>query len=168
MAMETSPRAGGSPSHERGFTLVELVATLTIAAILAAVAGPRLLTSQQFAEGGYADEIAAALRQARSVAIASDCQVQFSIDANGYSAMQHAAAGTTCATSGAWTTPVQRGDGRTLSGWPPNSANVASPQTLVFNPDGSLFSGAAVSIVIGIAPSSHTVSVSTGGWVQRQ
>lgn len=161
MAMQASPRAGG-------FTLVELVAALTIAAILAAMAGPRLLSSssQPFAEGGYADEIAAALRQARAVAVASDCQVQFSIDASGYSAMQHAPSGTRCATGGAWSTPVLRGDGRNLAGWPPNAVNVAVARTLVFNTDGSLTSGTPVAITIGAG--SHTVSVGTGGWVQRQ
>ena len=54
--------------NSAGFTLVELVATLTIAAILAAAAGPRLFSSQPFAARGYADDVASALRQARSVA----------------------------------------------------------------------------------------------------
>jgi MSHA pilin protein MshC len=166
--METSPRARGS---DAGFTLVELIATLTIAAILAAMAGPRLLSSssQPFAEGGYADEVAAALRQARTVAVASGCEVRFTIDGNGYSAMQRAAAGSQCATTGnAWPTPVRRGDGRDLAGWPPGGANVAMARTLVFDIHGALTPSAAVSIVIGSGPSAHTVSVGAGGWVQRQ
>ena len=146
-----------------GFTLVELVATLTIAGILAAAAGPRLLSSQPFAARGYSDDVAAALRQARAVAMASGCAVRFTIDTSGYTALQHAPSGTHCAASGGWNTPVLRGDGRRLAGWPPAAANVQSASTLVFGADGAVSTG-AVSIVIG----AHVVSVDAGGWVQRQ
>jgi MSHA pilin protein MshC len=146
-----------------GFTLVELVATLTIAAILAAAAGPRLFSSQPFAARGYADDVAAALRQSRSVAMASGCAVRFTINTAGYSAVQRAASGTHCAASGAWTTPVLKGDGRQLSSWPPAAANVQSASTLIFGSDGAL-SGGGVSIAIG----PHVVAVDSGGWVQRQ
>jgi MSHA pilin protein MshC len=146
-----------------GFTLVELVATLTIAAILAAAAGPRLFSSQTFAARGYADDVAAALRQSRSVAMASGCAVRFSINTGGYAAVQRASSGTHCVASGAWTTPVLKGDGRQLSSWPPATANVQSASTVIFGSDGAL-SGGGVSIVIG----PHVVAVDSGGWVQRQ
>lgn len=146
-----------------GFTLVELVATLTIAAILAAAAGPRMFSSQPFAARGYADDIAAAMRQARAVAMASGCPVRFTVDTSGYAAAQRSAAGTHCAASGGWTTPVLRGDGRPLSGWPPSAANVQAATTLVFGSDGALAGGGA-SIVVG----PHVVGVDAGGWVQRQ
>ncbi len=57
----------------RGFTLIELIASITIIAILTAVALPRLTAVTPFAERGYADGIAASLRQSRSVALASGC-----------------------------------------------------------------------------------------------
>jgi MSHA pilin protein MshC len=146
-----------------GFTLVELVATLTIAAILAAAAGPRLLSSQPFAARGYADDIAAALRQSRAVAMASGCAVRFTINTGGYTATQRAASGTHCAGSGGWTTPVLKGDGRPLAAWPPAAANVQAASTLTFGSDGAL-SGGGASIAIG----AHVVAVDAGGWVQRQ
>lgn len=146
-----------------GFTLVELVATLTIAAILAAAAGPRLLSSQPFAARGYADDVAAALRQARAVAMASGCEVRFTIDGGGYAALQRAASGTHCSTAGAWSTPVLRGDGRELSGWPPSAANVQAGSTLVFAANGTLAGGGAA-IVIG----PHVIAVDAGGSVLRQ
>ena len=88
--------------HEecRGFTLVEVIASITIIAVLAAVALPRVTAATPFAERGYADGIAASLRLARAVAIASGCDVQFTIDAAGYRALQRAAAGTHCARRG--------------------------------------------------------------------
>jgi MSHA pilin protein MshC len=146
-----------------GFTLVELVATLTIAAILAAAAGPRLLSSQPFAARGYADDVAAALRQSRVVAMASGCTVRFNINTSGYTALQHAASGTHCASTGGWSTPVTRSDGRPLSGAPPSAANVLAASTLVFATDGTLSGGGAT---IAIGP--HVVAVDAGGWVQRQ
>lgn len=151
-------------AHRRtgGFTLVELVATLTIVGILAATAGPRLLSSQTFAARGYSDDVAAALRQARAVAMASGCPVRFLINTTGYTAMQRSSAGTHCSAAGAWSTPVLKGDGRPLAGWPPATANVLAASTLVFGSDGSLATGAA-SIVIG----PHVVAVDSGGWVQR-
>lgn len=152
------------PPRQSGFTLVELIAALTIAAILAAVVAPRLLSSTSFAQRGYADEVGTALRQARAVALASGCPVRFSIDASGYTAMQPPASGTHCATSGGWITPVLRNDGRSLAGWPPSSANVGAASSLVFAADGSLTTGTSVSIGIG----SHSISVDTGGWVQWQ
>ena len=89
-------------NDRRGFTLIELIASITIVAILAAVTLPRMTTAQPFTERGYADGIAASLRQSRAVALASGCDVQFTINAAGYRAFQHAAAGTHCAPAGAW------------------------------------------------------------------
>ena len=152
------------PARLTGFTLVELIAALTIAAILAAMAAPHLLSSTAFAERGYADEVGMALRQGRAVAIASGCPVRFSIDTNCYAAMQPPVAGTHCAASGAWITPVLRGDGRALAGWPPSSANVAAADALVFAIDGTLATGVPVAIVIG----THNIAIDAGGWVQWQ
>ena len=147
-----------------GFTLVELITTMTIAGILAAVAGPRLVSSRPFDERGYADEVAAALRQARSAAITSGCEVRFAIDASGYSALQHRAAGSHCALTGAWVTPVRRGDGRDLAAWPPAGTTVTATRTLVFRSDGAVQGGAPGTIAIG----AHSVLIGAAGWVDRQ
>jgi prepilin-type N-terminal cleavage/methylation domain-containing protein len=149
--------------HQGGFTLVELIAALTIAAILAAIAVPRLTASRPFNDRGYADEVAGALREARAVAMASGCAVRFAIDTNGYSVMQHAAAGTHCAPAGGWTTAVLRGDGQNLAGWPRGGTNVTAARTLVFAIDGSVLGGAPVAIAIG----AHSVQIDAGGWVDR-
>lgn len=143
----------------RGFTLIELIASITIIAILAAVALPRMPAATPFSERGYVDGIAASLRQARSVALASGCDVQFTITAAGYSAFQHAATGTHCAAAGPWSTPVLRGDGRTLSEDQPANLALAANRQFVFAADGTV--GAPVTINVG----PHTISIDAAGVV---
>ena len=53
-----------------GFTLVELIMTMVIVGILAAVVAPRFFDSNVFQERGAADQIKAALRYGQKVAIA--------------------------------------------------------------------------------------------------
>ena len=96
-----------APSHAyRGFTLIELIASIVIVAILAAVAFPSVIAANPFAERGYADAVAANLRKARDLAMTTGCDVRFTIDDTGHNAMQRAAAGTHCATAGNWTRVV--------------------------------------------------------------
>lgn len=113
----------------RGFTLIELIASITILAILAMVALPSATMATPYQQIGYADLVTASLRQARAVAIATTCDVQFTIDNNGYRALQRAAAGNHCAQAGGFTTPV-------LSGNPPAGVLPAAARTIVFTASG--------------------------------
>lgn len=75
------------PAHHRratGFTLVELVAVMTIVGILSVVAGPRFFDSEVFAARGFADDAASALRYAQKLAVASGCATHFELDNSGY------------------------------------------------------------------------------------
>jgi MSHA pilin protein MshC len=146
----------------RGFTLIELIASITIIAILAAVALPGLTTVTPFAQRGFADGIAASLRQSRAVALASGCDVQFTINAAGYSASQHGAgANNHCAAAGPWTTPVRRGDGQNLTERRPAGVAAMPNRVLVFASDGSV---AGAPVIINVGP--QTITVDASGLVQ--
>jgi MSHA pilin protein MshC len=67
-----SPRAGNG---ERGFTLIELVVTIVLVAILAAVVMPRFAGQSDFDARGFFDATASFLRYAQKSAVAQRRQV---------------------------------------------------------------------------------------------
>jgi prepilin-type N-terminal cleavage/methylation domain-containing protein len=132
----------------RGFTLIELVTCIVIIGVLAVVAAPRFFTLQPYGARGYAGEIAAALRAARQVAVASACEVQITLDpATGYQAFQRAAAGNTCSAAGAWNVPVRLQDGTVLAGTPPEGIALAPAATITFDGAGRA-AGAPATITV--------------------
>jgi len=145
-----------------GFTLIELIATITIMAIIAAVALPRMTLAAPFLERGYADTLAASLRQARAVAIASGCDVQFTVGAAGYNAMQRApGASNDCAKAGPFVTAVRRGDGDVLAANMPAGVVLAANRQFVFGSNGRAVGGP---FNINVGP--HALVVQPSGLVQ--
>jgi MSHA pilin protein MshC len=65
------------------YTLVELVVTMVLAGILAAVAMPRIMAPSTFTMEGYADELTATLQYARKAAIAKRRYVCVAVAGNG-------------------------------------------------------------------------------------
>lgn len=65
----------GKPVAAAGFTMVELVVTLALVGILAAIALPRFVGRSAFTEQGFSDEVRAALRYAQKLAIAKRREV---------------------------------------------------------------------------------------------
>jgi MSHA pilin protein MshC len=139
-----------TPRHQsRGFTVVELIACIVIIGILAAIAGPKFFDNKPFSERGYADEIAAAIRYANNIAVASGCDTSINITTSGYQLQQRASC-----TTGGWTVNVQRNDGSgNMTGAAPAGVT-SSTSRLAFNKQGSLSSGAS-SLTIG----GHAINV---------
>jgi len=130
-----------APHAPRGFTLIELIAVITIIAILAAVALPSVTAANPFMDRGYADVVATSLLRARAVARTTGCDVQFTINATGYRAMQRAAAGTHCALAGPFVTAV-------FSGSKPSKVGHGGNRVLTFDNEGRVAAG-PVTIILG-------------------
>lgn len=62
--------SGHRIGDQRGFTLVELMMTMVIISIIAAVAAPRFFDNDVFQSRGFADQVKASLRYAQKAAIA--------------------------------------------------------------------------------------------------
>jgi len=141
---------------DRGFTLVELVLVIVIAGILAAVAAPRFFQSSVYSQRAYADEVAAALRLAQKVAVASDCPTRLTLGASSYAVAQQAAAGNTCNPQDTtWATPVIGADAAAVQDSAPAGV-VASPTgSFVFSGSGALSASPATTVSIG----SHTITI---------
>jgi MSHA pilin protein MshC len=65
--------------HKRGFTLVELIVTMVLIGVLAAVAIPRMFDATTFRSRGFYDEVVNAARYGQKLAVASGCDVELSI-----------------------------------------------------------------------------------------
>lgn len=107
---------------------------IAIIALLAAIAAPRFFDNQVFAERGYYDELAAAIRYAQKVAVGSGCPVRIAIDGNGYTLRQQATLAGHCDTSDAsFPVVVRLADGQAMDGTTPPGVAVAPPVTFVFD-----------------------------------
>lgn len=98
----------GIEPRPSGFTLVELIVTLLVVAILAVAALPRLLNIQTFDNRGFLDETVAALRYAQKTAIASrrNVCVTFSPALNSLTLTVASTAGSTAACDTALKSPM--------------------------------------------------------------
>jgi MSHA pilin protein MshC len=134
----------------RGFTQVELIVVIAIAGLLAAVAIPRFVNPRDFRELGFHDEMLSAARYAQKFAIATGCEVQFSVSGGAYALNQRA---TNC-TTGAFTRivvdPGTLDTTTTFSGTAPSDVSVsmtASP--VVFDALGKTADGVTRTVTVG-------------------
>lgn len=128
---------------KRGFTLVELIAVLVIAGVLAAVAAPRFIGNDAFAARGAYGTMLSALRFAQKTAIAQRTTVVVSIDT---------ATRVVCLGYGSvnCSTPVlDPATGNAYSKVLPSTINLTrSSNPIVFNGLGSETSGNTVTVTV--------------------
>ncbi len=124
-------RGYGVKRTQKAFTLVELVVTLIIVGLLAAVAVPRFFDLQPFATRGFSDEVVAAFRYAHKYAIATGCSVQVTIVPNQYQLLRPAAAAN--CNGGPFGPLVLNPAGGNFTGTAPTGVTLGGPPTVVFN-----------------------------------
>ena len=145
----------------RGFTLVELVVVLSIAAALAATLGPKFFTQQTFSQRGYADEVAAALRFTQKTAVITGCAAELNVTPTTYVATQQSASGNGCnSTDTRWATPVLGADGIAIQGSAPAGTSASPTGIYMFDTQGRLSSSPGTTLTIGAR--SITIIVGTG------
>ena len=147
-----------------GYTVVELVVVMVLMGILAANAMPHFFTASRFEEMGFADVTAAAIRQARGLAVASGCDTRAEISPAGYALWQRA----TACDSGALTRAVQRPGAGTWSDSAPSGGAVGALD-IYFDATGTPYdhaSGTVLSSAATVAVGSRSITVEpTTGFV---
>jgi MSHA pilin protein MshC len=142
-----------------GYTLVELVLVIAILAVVAAFAAPRFFERSAFADRGYADAVAGALRIAQKSAVATGCRVRVTVDGGGYRARLPAAAGNGCDPLDAtFPVPLPLPDGSAVEG-PADAPVTPLPASFTFDAAGRVV-GAAPALAVG--PWRIDVDASTG------
>jgi MSHA pilin protein MshC len=137
---------------QRAFTLIELVTVVALLGITMAVITPRFVDMTTFRARGYADEVAGALRYGQRIAMATSCNVQFTVTATSYSAAQRSSK-SNCTSNGSWNREVLLPDGNELTGTAPTSVT-ASAVVLEFDATGT-----PISAVMPIAIGSFSVAI---------
>jgi MSHA pilin protein MshC len=147
---------------QKGFTIVELIAILVIAGVLAAVILPKMNAGTSFDERGFRDRVVAGLRYAQKSAIASRrtvCASFSSPPASVAFAISTANGAVNCAVGNVLSGPEGNPLVVTATG---NVTFVALPSDVVFDAGGRPASGAAISISGLPATLAITVEAETG------
>ncbi len=151
----------GAAAAQSGFSLVELVVVLAVLALLSVVAAPRFFGNTVFEERAWRDEVIAALRYARTLAVGSGCAVRVILDTGSYSLTQQSAAAGHCNSADTtWPQPVTLSDGQVFAGTAPAGVSAAPAATIIFDAAGQ--TSLAGDQVITIGSVSFTVHAGSG------
>lgn len=155
-----------SPRQD-GFTLVELVVTMIVVGILAAVALPRFADQGEFNARGFTDQVRAALQFAQKSAVASRRCVCVAAGAGGLTLTRDPANATGCAAASCTLVLPIQGAATDCSATrnslcPPASVAMGSTAaTFNFDAQGQASAGAAITIT-GTGTTTVTIEQATG------
>jgi MSHA pilin protein MshC len=154
-----------APATQRGFTLTELVMTITIIGILAVIVAPRFMSSRPFESRGFYDEAHAIVRYAQKTAVARRGTVTVCIAANEIKAV----AGANCAAA---TLPHPSVPSRFLVATAPNGVTVAPVGSIGFDGLGRpnvALPGYTITLTSSVAgdPARQIVVAAETGYVSR-
>ncbi len=149
----------------KGFTLVEMIVTLIIIALIAAISGPLFFNINTFRESGFYDETLSAIRYAQKYAVASGCTVRVQTTATGFTLYRPAAVAN-CSTPGSYTTPLTdpSGNATTFTRTAPSGVTLTAAD-FTFTSSGT--ASVTPSLVINVGSRQLTVIGETG-FVQAQ
>ncbi|GAB4512114.1 MAG: hypothetical protein Tsb0026_15820 [Sulfuricaulis sp.] len=141
----------------KGFTLVELIATLVIVALIAAVSGPLFFDLDIFRKRGFFEETLSAVRYAQKHAVATGCPVRVLTTANGFTLFRPASVA--ACTAGPYDVPIvdPSGNATTFTRTAPPSVTL-SIHNFTFAADGT----ASADQTITVGGTSFQVSAMTG------
>jgi prepilin-type N-terminal cleavage/methylation domain-containing protein len=147
---------------DSAFTLVELIAVIAILGIVALVSGPRFFGVSEFQARFFHDDVRAAVAHAHALAVASGCEVEFSISGSSYRLRQRSGC-----TSGAFTAEVaspSTGQPPFTGSAPPGVSLVASVNPFRFDALGRVrdASGSVTDVSLGVAGRSILAVGETG------
>lgn len=146
--------------QSRGFTIVELVTTIVILGIVAAIASPRFFSTSSFETAGFAAEVRSGLRHAQATAMASGCDIRAQLSSSGF-VLQRWSGGAGCNDRTGTLQTLKRADGGDYLSQPPSGITVGAA-ALYFDSMGrprDANSGALLSTALSITVGTDTVVV---------
>ena len=154
----------------RGFTLVELVVTLVIIGVLAAVTAPVFFTRETFEARGFFEDALSSVRYAQKLAIATGCSVRVRISGNTLDLLSAGAGPPNC-NSGVYSTPVRdiTGQQTSFTRTPRAGSGIAlSNADFTFNPLGATNAASNTLITVTSAAGTQSFQVwRATGFVER-
>jgi MSHA pilin protein MshC len=143
--------------RQKGFTLVELITTLVIIALIAAVGGPLFFDVDVFRQRGFFEETISAVRYAQKHAVATGCSVRVQTTATGFTLYRPASVAN--CTAGPFNTPIDdpSGNAATFTRTAPPGVTL-SVHDFTFAADGS----ASASPTINVGGATIQVVAATG------
>jgi MSHA pilin protein MshC len=150
-------------SKQTGFTLMELVAIVSLLAILSVVAFARLNVAP-FRDAGFDQELRSAIRFAQKFAMTSGCDVQVVINGTGYNLQLRGtavAANPPCpmGAAGGFDTALRNpATGSAYSGAPGSGVAIGGALTFFYDRQGSPDFGGTQTVMVG----TRTITIEAG------